>query len=1017
MGMASNLIDGRLVGRALSKDSVAFEELVKRHMPAVSAVAIAYTKNHSDAEDVVQEAFLKAWQSLDSLQSPRRFGGWVVAIARNAARNFHNKKRRESEKHDRYQAEAESVSEIDEPDVSDPAKDLLPGLISALQESDRELVLLHYQSGMKTREIARLMDLSHDVVRKRLQRIRLKLGAALLASLESDDQASLSEEKRASRIASAVVAFTPGWKGAATGASWKGLFGVSLGGKELGIGFVVLAILVAGTFITRTQTGDVESANGQNSSIAQSSGVNDESGNVEPANRAAEPPDPIDPAVATVAAVQPVVSRISGRIYEADTGKGIENAKIILRPGGVSPWLDVRSNENGEYEFDGLESGTHWIRVNGDEAFFQRYPDAKKLTKTRYLELEEGASMTKVDFQVIHGLVVSGVLLGPDNEPIANAWVKGWTKSDEVDAVATTDAEGKFELFGMRSDIPTRFWALADGFALVPHGPIKIPAEGIRDLELKMDPESTIRGHLADQDGNPLSDIKIIPWPEDIFELPNGYSQKTDHDGRFLLSRLHASTYRELMLGFPDEGQFRHMEDARNIVVGRNEHVKDMELVYEFPGNLTITGRVLNDIGAPIKGARLQATRGNIRRTTRTDENGRYVFKELGEGMYELSSLFGGGPKVMAEAGTEVPDVVVGRRGAVSGTVVDAVTKEPLPVFEILTDPFPRRWKEFRNAAGRFSLSDLPAEMRSIVARAPGYAEGYLRNVLVTPGQTLENAVVELAKSGSISGTVYDPEGKPLRDAMVGYSKYYANDNPRTNAEGRFLFENAKSGPSVFGVWHPRYAPKKIDVVVEPGDAMEVEIHLVEGARVTGRIGQPDNRPESIIIELISRDEGEQERHQNIDAGSDGTYEITGIAPGNYTLHYAFTIGLQGRVLDMPISFSGTEHEIVDFEVVETETSARFDVDLPATTGEFDSRVYVEVSYEKIGASVGKNYSYASNQDELILQGLLPGTGTLTARLYNTSFSGILAVVEPHEVEIQSGTENRFVLDFADVQQ
>jgi len=87
MAMAVIDRDARRVRRALGGDSAAFTELVTRHMPAVRAVARACTGNLADAEDVVQEAFLKAWLSLDTLQEPGRFGGWVVTIARNVARS------------------------------------------------------------------------------------------------------------------------------------------------------------------------------------------------------------------------------------------------------------------------------------------------------------------------------------------------------------------------------------------------------------------------------------------------------------------------------------------------------------------------------------------------------------------------------------------------------------------------------------------------------------------------------------------------------------------------------------------------------------------------------------------------------------------------------------------------------------------------------------------------------------------------------------------------------------------
>ena len=66
-------------------------------------------------------------------------------------------------------------------DTNEAMRELLPTLVAALPDADRELVLMRYHAGKRTREIAALLAISHAAVRKRLERIRHALGEAYVA--------------------------------------------------------------------------------------------------------------------------------------------------------------------------------------------------------------------------------------------------------------------------------------------------------------------------------------------------------------------------------------------------------------------------------------------------------------------------------------------------------------------------------------------------------------------------------------------------------------------------------------------------------------------------------------------------------------------------------------------------------------------------------------------------------------------------------------------------------------------
>ncbi|MDX1568293.1 MAG: sigma-70 family RNA polymerase sigma factor, partial [Longimicrobiales bacterium] len=74
--------------RARDGDGRAYGLLVQRYKRAAYAVALSVTKHHENAEDVAQTAFLVALRRLEDCRDPERFGGWVLSIVRNRARNL-----------------------------------------------------------------------------------------------------------------------------------------------------------------------------------------------------------------------------------------------------------------------------------------------------------------------------------------------------------------------------------------------------------------------------------------------------------------------------------------------------------------------------------------------------------------------------------------------------------------------------------------------------------------------------------------------------------------------------------------------------------------------------------------------------------------------------------------------------------------------------------------------------------------------------------------------------------------
>src|SRR5689334_19433197 len=175
----------QLVQAAKGGDVSAFEQLVKRYDRNVFRIAQHITQNREDAEDVVQDAFLKAYENLESFQENSKFYTWLVRIAVNESL-MKLRKRRTSNTvslDEDVQTEEDSVPR----EVADWApnpeqlykqaelKDILGRTIQGLPASFRTVFVLRDVEGLSTEETAQALDLSVPAVKSRLLRARLQL--------------------------------------------------------------------------------------------------------------------------------------------------------------------------------------------------------------------------------------------------------------------------------------------------------------------------------------------------------------------------------------------------------------------------------------------------------------------------------------------------------------------------------------------------------------------------------------------------------------------------------------------------------------------------------------------------------------------------------------------------------------------------------------------------------------------------------------------------------------------------
>jgi RNA polymerase sigma-70 factor, ECF subfamily len=155
-----------LVERARAGDAAAFSELVQRYERKIYRLAKHITQNDEDAEDVLQESFLKAYSHLDSFHGDSKFYTWLVRIAVNEA--LMKLRKRKSDK---------TVS-LDEPQKKysrDELADILNKAVDSLKPSFRTVFVLRDIEELSTEDTAETLGISIPAVKSRLLRARLQL--------------------------------------------------------------------------------------------------------------------------------------------------------------------------------------------------------------------------------------------------------------------------------------------------------------------------------------------------------------------------------------------------------------------------------------------------------------------------------------------------------------------------------------------------------------------------------------------------------------------------------------------------------------------------------------------------------------------------------------------------------------------------------------------------------------------------------------------------------------------------
>lgn len=161
----------RLLSGVAAGDQEALAQLYNRTLAAVYGIALSYLKNTHDAQDVVQDTFVRVWSSAAQYQPRGTPLPWLLAIARNLARM----KLRQDKRQGKIEEEGWDAIPDRGPAVSPEDRRILQDALASLGDQERQVVLLHAITGLKHREIAVLLELPLATVLSKYHRARKKL--------------------------------------------------------------------------------------------------------------------------------------------------------------------------------------------------------------------------------------------------------------------------------------------------------------------------------------------------------------------------------------------------------------------------------------------------------------------------------------------------------------------------------------------------------------------------------------------------------------------------------------------------------------------------------------------------------------------------------------------------------------------------------------------------------------------------------------------------------------------------
>ncbi len=623
--------------------------------------------------------------------------------------------------------------------------------------------------------------------------------------------------------------------------------------------------------------------------------------------------------------------KISGRVYNAETGEGVAGVAMSANfEGGTdSRPREAKTGDGGAYTLKGLKAGSYRVRYEKPNGYPQNYRGDET---TPLVSATIGGETGGVDFALSQGLRISGHVVDEEGKPVAEARVGANSRQGNVNDDSQTKDDGSFVVAGFSVGQQVQLRAEKQGYALVGAEPAKglvtVEEDGASGVRLVLGAEASISGTVVDSAGQPKGLVDVDAEPT---SGGDGQSSTANADGTIKIGQLSPGEYYFI---FPRDGSLTDRGPGRSrqkVKVAKGEALTGVRILYTDPsgeGKLSIAGRVTDTKGSGIARATVRVE-APWREVT-ADATGNYTITGLTEGSYGVtaaSSTHSGTASKSAEAGATGVNFVLKSLAAVEGRVVSAQTAQPITAFRVRaagqTGQSYYARDEFvsvRDADGRFTLTSVEDGATALEVRAEDFADATVALSGIVGGETRKDVLVRMGNGVVVAGRVVDSSGKG-----IGGARIFIGNRPReweqdrlqrasSGSDGSFRLRSMPAGQAQISAVHPEYASRTVTASLVARVENTVEIVLSAGASVEGRVTVNGKTAASNAYVFASV--GNSNRHQTR-ADADGRYRLAGLPDGTVHVGASLPDGGSNRIQSRSVEIADGYVAELNFDFTE----------------------------------------------------------------------------------------------------
>ncbi len=831
------------VRKAIEGDKEAYGALIDTYQGMVFATALNITGNFADSEDVVQEAFIRAYQKLRTLSDPSKFAAWLHTVARRIALQLLKDKRRVPGVHasdvpmDLIESDAESPAEAY---AREELSNLLWGEVGQLPPKTREAVLLFYMEGFSIKRAASYLNVSENAMKARLNFGRQKLREQLTSKMEDELRGGHSPRKTRHAIIAALPAMPLPVPQTSLLGGAKALSVLALSSKAL-VGVAVVAILaIAALFAARqlrpgpAQTPvvpvpvqsveqDTYSDEGETSVVSSESA----------------------PAALPVSVAEAGKGFIAGAAVEKTAQTPVEGLPLELHKDGKVV-AATKTDDLGKFKFADLDKGRYELRALVDAPGILANYYLVKGQRSISVNLS-GASVENLVIKLQSASSISGIVLDENDKAVPGAALRlKHYEHNPVRPSVDSGSDGTFVFHGVLPTVSYGLSARAPGYSPVEiTGLVVEPGRVLEGVVVKMakGEGATIIGHVFNKSGQPVENASVHMYSS----RENNDNFVSDSGGRFAFYNLVPGNV-SLDMELYDEHLTLTLDP--NEVRDDVEFIVDQEILAGYVSGVIVDadGKAITkgNVGAQRPG--ILEVRGNSRDIgwTSPNEYGEFQVANLKSGS-TVDIVYRGpsGPRKTTSASgilvsTEGLVVIFSpgkeeqRRVNISGRVLDKETRRPIEQFGVCGSHSDYRASGspaiVYSPDGRFRLDNV-RPYRYLYAEAEGYAPVFVPTNIAKSSDEAEVEVL-MERGGSIEGRVLNVNGVAVAGAHVSINGMTRHSTV-TDARGKFGI----AGIGRFGEMTVKHVDYAAYVGTPYGGSDEVrncEIRLSSGASVEG---------------------------------------------------------------------------------------------------------------------------------------------------------------------------------------